>query len=118
VRAAIDVLAELPGPRLLVLGDMGEVGDQGPAFHAEAGTYAQSKNIEKLVTIGAQSAYAATHFGAGQHFESMASLISAVLQDLCNVRSVVVKGSRFMKMEQVVEALLAHAQQNKENTCC
>ena len=50
VRAAIDVLAELPGPRWLVLGDMGEVGDQGPAFHAEVGAYARERGIEQLWT--------------------------------------------------------------------
>ena len=49
VRAAIDVLAGLPGPRWLVLGDMGEVGDQGPAFHAEVGAYAQQRGIEQLL---------------------------------------------------------------------
>jgi UDP-N-acetylmuramoyl-tripeptide--D-alanyl-D-alanine ligase len=55
VRAAIDVLAELPGPRLLVLGDMGEVGDQGPAFHAEVGDYARERGIEQLFTLGEQA---------------------------------------------------------------
>jgi UDP-N-acetylmuramoyl-tripeptide--D-alanyl-D-alanine ligase len=50
VRAAIDVLAGLPGPRWLVLGDMGEVGDQGPAFHAEVGAYARARGIEHVWT--------------------------------------------------------------------
>jgi UDP-N-acetylmuramoyl-tripeptide--D-alanyl-D-alanine ligase len=56
VRAAIDVLAELPGPRLLVLGDMGEVGDQGPQFHAEVGAHARARGIETLLTLGEQAA--------------------------------------------------------------
>ncbi len=105
VRAAVDVLADLPGPRLLVLGDMGEVGDQGPAFHAEAGAYARQKKIEKLFCTGAQSVFSASDFGAGQHFSSIDLLIQAVLRDLPTVASVLVKGSRFMKMERVVHAI-------------
>ena len=52
VRAAIDVLAAMPAPRWLVLGDMGEVGTQGPAFHAEVGAYAASRGIEALWAAG------------------------------------------------------------------
>jgi len=111
VRAAIDVLASLPGPRLLVLGDMGEVGDQGPQFHAEAGDYAKALGIETLLTLGDLCATASAHFGAGQHFSSMDALKDAVLNALPRYSSVLVKGSRFMKMERVVEAITAHAQQ-------
>ena len=107
VRAAIDVLAELPAPRLMVLGDMGEVGDQGPEFHAEVGAYAAERGIEVLLTLGELSGEAAKAFGAGRHFESMAALCEAVLAQVTNFQSVVVKGSRFMKMERVVEAVLA-----------
>ncbi len=114
VRAAIDVLAELPGPRLLVLGDMGEVGDQGPQFHAEVGAYARERNIEKLAATGELSAQAAMQFVAGgsttSHHVDMPALIDAVLGALPHVASVLVKGSRFMKMEQVVAAITAHAQ--------
>jgi UDP-N-acetylmuramyl pentapeptide synthase len=53
VRAAIDMLAGLPGPHWLVLGDMGEVGNQGPAFHAEVGAYAAERGIEHVWTAGA-----------------------------------------------------------------
>ncbi len=109
VRAAIDVLAALPGPRLLVLGDMGEVGDQGPAFHAEAGRYAQQKNIEKLLCTGVQSAQAAINFEAAVHLGDMAALIVCVLAQLPGVASVLVKGSRFMKMERVVQAIEVRA---------
>ena len=100
VRAAIDVLAELPGPRLLVLGDMGEVGDQGPQFHAEVGDYAREREIEQLFTLGEQAAGM-----KGRHFAGVDLLIAAVLQQLPQVQSVLVKGSRFMKMERVVEAI-------------
>lgn len=105
VRAAIDVLAELPGPRLLVLGDMGEVGNQGPAFHAEVGDYARQRGIEQLFTLGQQAADM-----KGKHFQDVEALNAAVLHALAGTHSVLVKGSRFMKMERVVEAIMAHAQ--------
>jgi len=100
VRAAIDVLAELPGPRLLVLGDMGEVGDQGPQFHTEVGEHARDCAIEQFFTLGDQSVAM-----RGRHFADIASLNAAVLAELPRVASVLVKGSRFMKMERVVEAI-------------
>ena len=108
VRAAIDVLAELPGPRLLVLGDMGEVGDQGPAYHAEVGHYARERGIEQLFTLGEQA-------GAmkGRHFADVDALNAAVVQALGQAESVLVKGSRFMKMERVVEAITGHARQEQ-----
>ena len=114
VRAAIEVLATLAGPRLLVLGDMGEVGDQGPAFHAEAGALARSLGVDALFTLGELSQAAASSFGGGRHFGDMASLQQAVLAQLEQVGSVLVKGSRFMKMERVVAAMAEHAIKNKE----
>jgi len=105
VRAAIDVLAELPGPRLLVLGDMGEVGDQGPQFHAEVGAHARARGIEHLFTLGELSQAA-----QGRHFAGIDALNAAVLAQLPQVASVLVKGSRFMKMERVVEAVAAQGQ--------
>lgn len=123
MRAAIDVLAELPGPQLLVLGDMGEVGDQGPQFHAEAGAHARAAGIPLLFALGTQSVHAATAYGGARHFNDMSALLTAVRDALSTVGSVLVKGSRFMKMEQVVEAISATAtaaaqpqeQQQKQN---
>ena len=109
MRAAIEVLAELPGPRLLVMGDMGEVGDQGPQFHDEVGQHAHALGIEKLFTLGAQSEKAALAFGQGRHFAGLDELLAALLAELPDVGSVLVKGSRFMKMERVVQALATHA---------
>jgi UDP-N-acetylmuramoyl-tripeptide--D-alanyl-D-alanine ligase len=108
VRAAIDVLAELPGPRLLVLGDMGEVGDQGPQFHDEVGRYARERGIERLLTLG-ELARAV----GGEHFEEIGALQRAVLQALPACASVLVKGSRFMKMERVVEAVRSQEQEQQ-----
>jgi UDP-N-acetylmuramoyl-tripeptide--D-alanyl-D-alanine ligase len=99
-RAAIDVLAELPAPQLLVLGDMGEVGEQGPQFHAEVGGYARERGIAQLYTLGEQAAGM-----GGRHFGGIDELNAAVLAALPAVRSVLVKGSRFMKMERVVQAI-------------
>jgi UDP-N-acetylmuramoyl-tripeptide--D-alanyl-D-alanine ligase len=108
VRAAVDVLAELPGPRLLVLGDMGEVGNQGPQFHAEVGEHARTRGIEQLLTLGDQSVAM-----NGRHFDAIEPLKAAVLAELPRVSSVLVKGSRFMKMERVVEAITAHAEEQE-----
>jgi UDP-N-acetylmuramoyl-tripeptide--D-alanyl-D-alanine ligase len=116
VRAAIDVLAELPAPRLLVLGDMGEVGNQGPEFHAEVGTYAAERGIEALFTLGDLCVHSAQAFGVARHFADMDSLLLATTGSLGEFRSVVVKGSRFMKMERVVQALQSHSDnQNSQN---
>ena len=128
VRAAIDVLAALPAPRWLVLGDMGEVGDQSPACHREVGAYARARGIETLWTAGRASRHAADAFGAdigpefsadfsaasaaasktanpARHFDTPESLITA-LAHAPECRSVLVKGSRFMAMERVVVALI------------
>jgi UDP-N-acetylmuramoyl-tripeptide--D-alanyl-D-alanine ligase len=113
VKAAIEVLATLPGPRLLVLGDMGEVGDQGPAFHAEAGRLAHSLGIETLLAIGPLSGSAVQAFAGANHFADMAELMKAVLLQLPQLGSVLVKGSRFMKMEQVVQAITDFTQEKQ-----
>ena len=84
---------------------MAEVGDQGPRFHAEAGRQALALGIEKLFTLGGQSREAAAAFGQGRHFTDMAELKSAVLAELPHAASILVKGSRFMKMEQVIQSV-------------
>ena len=104
-RAAVDVLAALPGPRWLVLGDMGEVGENGPAFHHEVGAYAQACGIDSLWTVGVLSTHASAAFHGARHFDDVAALLAA-LAGAPACASVLVKGSRFMKMEQVVAALL------------
>jgi len=105
VRAAIEVLAELPAPRLLILGDMGEVGQQGPEFHEEVGAYAKDLGVQALFTLGDLCAHSSRVFEGAQHFADMGNLQSAVLDQIATFNSVLVKGSRFMKMERVVDAL-------------
>ncbi len=121
VRAAIDVLRELPGPRLLVLGDMGEVGDQGEAFHVEIGQYAREQGIEQVLTLGSLARHVTGQHPGARHCgdapADMPALLEAVQPLLAQTASVLVKGSRFMQMERVVE-LLQQAQQEKDKTCC
>ncbi|MCU0922463.1 MAG: UDP-N-acetylmuramoyl-tripeptide--D-alanyl-D-alanine ligase [Burkholderiaceae bacterium] len=106
VRAAIEVLATLDGPRWLLLGDMGEVGTQGPAFHAEVGGYARQRGIEHFWTAGEACADAARAYGAAaRHFATVEALLEA-LPEAPAAASLLVKGSRFMRMERVVQALV------------
>ncbi len=106
VRAAIDVLASCPAPTALVLGDMGEVGEQGAEFHREVGAYAAARGISRLYAIGEATRHAVDAFGAGsRHFDSVDELVSGI-----EGKSILVKGSRFMKMERVVAALTGAAQ--------
>ena len=114
VRAAIDLLASLPGPHWLLLGDMGEVGEQGPALHAEVGAYARAAGIDFFWAVGSACADAAAAYGPGaRHFADVSALIDALghghhLAPAC--ASALVKGSRFMRMEAVMAALQARSE--------
>ena len=110
VRAAIDVLVDLPAPRLLVLGDMGEVGAQGSEFHLEAGRYAQERGIDFLMAMGEMARAAVYEHPVAYHFQTVEELNAAVINILPQVGSVLVKGSRFMRMERVVQAIQEHMQ--------
>jgi len=112
VRAGIDVLAATIGKKVLVLGDMGEIGEMTGQFHDEIGGYAKSQGVDRLFAFGESSALAAHNFGAGgQHYKKIEDLIEAVLAELASdatpETTVLVKGSRFMRMERVVDALTA-----------
>jgi UDP-N-acetylmuramoyl-tripeptide--D-alanyl-D-alanine ligase len=114
VRAAIDVLAQAAGPRILVLGDMGEVGTQGRQFHEEIGAYAASRGIETVLATGDLARHMT---GAGaRHFEQFDELLAALDTALGSKSgaTVLVKGSRFMKMERVVQHLLGPQNTGKE----
>jgi UDP-N-acetylmuramoyl-tripeptide--D-alanyl-D-alanine ligase len=132
VIAAIDVLAQLPGTRWLVLGDMGEVGDQGLQFHHEIGRYAKEKGIEHLYATGELSIHAVEGFKAevlskpndkqskGIHFQEPKALLKYLKADFQEFKNhfstgrvaVLVKGSRFTRMERIVNCLL------KEESLC
>jgi UDP-N-acetylmuramoyl-tripeptide--D-alanyl-D-alanine ligase len=114
VRAAIDVLAGYPSPRILVLGDMGEVGTQGPEFHQEIGAYAASRGIDTVLATGDLARHMAA--SGAQHYEQFDELLAALDQKLGSKSdaTVLVKGSRFMKMERVVQHLIASTNTGKE----
>jgi UDP-N-acetylmuramoyl-tripeptide--D-alanyl-D-alanine ligase len=109
VKAAIRVLAARKPPRYLVLGDMGELGEGSAEMHREVGAYARAAGIEKLYSLGDMSRETAAAFGAGaMHFGTADELVSSLQPLLAPQSSVLVKGSRFMKMERVVEKLVPH----------
>ena len=113
VRAAIDVLAAHPGRTVLVLGDMGEVGERGEAFHEEIGRYAKNKGIARLLATGPLSARAVDAFGEGAaHLGEFDALVAAALAETVAGTAILVKGSRFMRMERAVAALV------EEAACC
>ncbi|MET3105933.1 UDP-N-acetylmuramoyl-tripeptide--D-alanyl-D-alanine ligase [Oxalobacteraceae bacterium GrIS 2.11] len=107
VRAAIHVLAQAEGEKILVLGDMGEVGNDGPAYHVEIGAYAKQQGIPVLLTLGQLARHSSDAFGAGAtHFEQIEPLLARLDACATNSSTVLVKGSRFMKMERVVAHLM------------
>jgi UDP-N-acetylmuramoyl-tripeptide--D-alanyl-D-alanine ligase len=117
VRAAIAVLAKARGGRWLVLGDMGEVGAHGPAFHREIGEYARAAGVDRLLTTGALAGHAVAAFGpGGEHFDDVDTLIAVLRRELgaesAAPMTLLVKGSRFMRMERVVAALTNRAVQD------
>ncbi len=106
VRAAIDVLSAVAPPTVLVLGDMGEVGEQGEAFHREAGAYAKSAGVSHLYGLGTLSRHAVDAFGPGAaHAGSLDELLGAIRAHDRPGATLLVKGSRFMRMERIVSAL-------------
>ncbi len=106
VRAAIDVLAATPGRKILVLGDMGETGREAAQFHDEIGGYAKSQGVDRLLALGELSALAAHNFGeGGRHFAGVEALLAELRPQLAEGTAVLVKGSRFMRMERVAEAI-------------
>jgi UDP-N-acetylmuramoyl-tripeptide--D-alanyl-D-alanine ligase len=103
MRAAIDVLASHAGKRILVLGDMGELGQDAADMHADIGTYAKGQGIDTLLTLGTLSAHMVTAFGQGaRHFDTPEAIADALVGMMDQNTVVLVKGSRFMKMERVV----------------
>lgn len=102
--AAVDILAGFSGRTVLVLGDMGELGEWAEQGHREVGAYAAGK-VDTLYAVGPLMAHAVAAFGPqGHHFADQASLIAAVLHESAG-SSILIKGSRSAAMENVVAAL-------------
>jgi UDP-N-acetylmuramoyl-tripeptide--D-alanyl-D-alanine ligase len=113
VRAAIEVLASLSGRRWLVLGDMGELGNFAAEAHSEIGEFARAQGIERLYATGTLMARAVESFGAGARWHADAASLSAALDVALKEAGpevrLLVKGSRFNRLERVVDALTGQA---------
>ncbi len=106
VRAAIDVLAARPGKRILVLGDMGELGADEARLHAEIGDYVGSAGLDGLFAIGKLTEHTVMQLAANAwHFDDVDELALELHKHMDDSTTVLVKGSRFMKMERVVEQI-------------
>jgi UDP-N-acetylmuramoyl-tripeptide--D-alanyl-D-alanine ligase len=115
MRAALEVLAQARGRRIFVLGDMGELGEDAAKFHGKIGIAARELGIERLFALGALSAEAVREFGAaGRHYADIEGLQKDLEQELDAQTTVLVKGSRFMRMERVVQ----FCAMQKEEACC
>lgn len=107
MKAALDVLKSQAGETVFVMGDMGELGEDAEAMHTLIGRYAKAQGIHRLYALGKLTPAAVQAFGvAGQHFESLETLVDVLRAETCAGNVVLVKGSRFMQMERVVNALV------------
>ena len=103
LRAALKVLAQAAGKKILVLGDMGELGADAARLHGEIGAEARRMGVNQMLALGELSTHAVQEFGAGaRHFERIEDLFAVLDRELDADSTVLVKGSRFMKMERVV----------------
>ncbi len=112
VRAALEVLMASAGQKVLVLGDMAELGNASQALHEQVGRQARMMGVDRIYTVGEGAAIAAGAFGReARHFNDQAALIEALVEDYVTgmqqpaAATILVKGSRSMQMERVVEAL-------------
>jgi UDP-N-acetylmuramoyl-tripeptide--D-alanyl-D-alanine ligase len=106
MKAAVQVLAEESGRKVFVMGDMGELGGEAPAMHAEVGRFAAGAGIDRLLAVGEASRAAVAAFGErAAHFDAIDALIAEAKREASAGATLLVKGSRFMEMERVAEAL-------------
>ena len=117
MKAAIDVLKASAGQRIFVMGDMAELGADAASMHAEIGAYAKTAGIEKFYALGELTKNAVTSFGANaMHFETIEALAESLKNMMNAETTVLVKGSRSMRMERVVDAIqLAQTNNNGGN---
>ena len=117
-KAAIDVLADMSGYRCLVMGDMGELGNDERLLHQQVGEYAKQAKLDEIYTLGTLSESAAVAFG-GCHFKDKNVLIDTLQQKVAAIKAgkeevtILVKGSRSARMEKIVERLVS----GEKNAC-
>ena len=105
--AALDVLKYIPTRKWLVLGDMGELGTSAEQYHESAGRYARDKGVERLFTIGQLSRHATETFGDGaRHYDTIDQLSEVIRKEVTGDLTILVKGSRAMHLERVVNVLM------------
>lgn len=115
MKAALDVLASYPAPRLAVLGAMAELGDEANELHRQVGEHARARGIEKVMVVGAGGNGYGTGFGdETEFFPSHEQAVSAIVADRSGAMTVLVKGSRSSAMDRVVEGI----QKKVKNPCC
>ena len=108
--AGLEVLREARGERVLVLGDMGELGESSLDIHARVGEMARKVGVQRVFAVGKLTEETVKTFGDGaHHFRDQASLIAALAPQLRADMTVLVKGSRMMKMERVVAGITTDA---------
>ena len=104
LRSALKVLVQSAGKKILVLGDMGELGSEAVRLHGEIGAEARRMGVDEMLALGELSAHAVHEFGKGaHHFERIEDLLATLDKNLDAHSTVLVKGSRFMRMERVVQ---------------
>ena len=110
MKAGIDVLVNMPASkRILVVGDMGELGEQGPQLHRQIGEYAAAKNIDAFLSLGSLMNLGAKGFGLhGFNTHRINELIERLCGEIEKDCIILVKGSRSMRMERVVDSLLSN----------
>jgi len=107
VKAALDYLAGFSGKRVFVLGDMGELGARAQEYHGETGKLASDLKIDEFISFGDLSKFAGAEFkGSSSHFTDMQKLIQHIAIYLDDKTTVLVKGSRFMQMQRLIEGLM------------
>ncbi len=116
IRAALTVLSKLPGKQIFVMGDMVEMGEDAEKLHHEMGLQAKSLGIDKMFGVGPMTALAIQAFGQNaMHFSDKSLLIQALNLEISSDTTILIKGSRFMRMEEVVFALTTDCQET--HTC-
>lgn len=105
VKAAINVLSQYTARKIIILGDMAELGELSKASHADVGAYAKSHGIDVFISCGVDSYFASIAFDTNntQHFLTKSSLIVFLQKFLLKDDVVLIKGSRSAALEEVVK---------------